>query len=128
MRTTSTEIKTLKKNEIIVFGSNKNGNHAGGLAKLCKDKFKAKEGIARGFTGQCYAIDTMSGFEVIREQIQPFIESAKIKKDKTFLVTKIGCGIASYSENDIAPLFNIAKNINNIYLPIEFWEIINKIN
>ena len=97
MRTTSTEIKTLNENEIIVFGSNKNGNHAGGLAKLCKEKFKAKEGIARGFTGQCYAIDTMSGFEVIREQIQPFIESAKIKKDKTFLVTEIVTGIAGFT-------------------------------
>ena len=40
----------------------------------------------------------------------------------TFLVTKIGCGIAGFTPKEIAPLFKKAVKVQNIYLPIEFWE------
>ena len=58
--TTPNEIKTLKLNEIFVFGSNLNGNHAGGAALLAKDVFSAEDGIGEGPTGQCYAFPTLS--------------------------------------------------------------------
>src|ERR1035437_7820768 len=125
-RITSKEITRLNKNSIIVFGSNKDGNHAGGLAAICKAKFKAKRGMARCITGQCYAIDTMSGLDVIKEQIQPFIEVAKSRPDKIFLVTEIGTGIAGFKIADIAVLFESAKDIENIHLPESFWKILNK--
>ena len=125
-RITSKKITKLKKNEIVLVGTNSKGNHAGGFAKFCKEKLKLKEGISRGISGQCYAIDTMSGIEVIKEQIQPFIEVAKVCPKKTFLVTLIGTGIAGFTPEQIAPLFKEAKEISNIHLPQSFWYILNK--
>jgi len=123
-RTTPKDIKKLKKNEIFVFGSNAEGNHAGGAAAYAAKHFKAKEGIARGFTGNCYAIDTMSGIDVIIEQITPFIHAAQAKPNKTFLVTELGCGIAGFKPEQIAPLFKDAIAVENIYLPESFWIIL----
>ena len=125
-RITKPEIKKLKKTEIFVFGSNSQGNHAGGAAKLATEKFGAEMGIDRGLTGQCYAIDTMSGIEVLKEQIAPFISIAIGLPDKVFLVTEIGCGIAGYTAEQIAPLFEPAKSIDNIHLPQKFWDILNE--
>ncbi len=120
-------ITKLKRNEIFVFGSNADGNHAGGAAKLAHEKFGAKMGVARGRTGKCYAIDTMSGIDVIKEQIQPFIAVAEVLPLMNFLVTEIGCGIAGYTPAQIAPLFKDAINVKNIILPDSFIEIINKV-
>lgn len=124
-RTTPNHIKTLKSNEIFVFGSNSLGNHAGGAAKLAKDKFKAEEGIAKGATGQCYAIDTMSGIDIIKEQVQPFFDHVIVYPQNIYLVTEIGCGIAGYSPEQIAPLFKNAPE--NIFLPESFWMILNTV-
>ena len=126
-RITPPEIKKLKKGEYIVFGSNSKGDHAGGLAAYCKKHFKAKQGTARGLTGQCYAIDTMSGLKVIKEQIEPFLTTAKVMNEKIFYVTLIGCGIAGYTPEQIAPLFKDALEIENIYLPKEFYDILRPI-
>ena len=40
------------------------------------------------------------------------------------LVTKIGCSIAGFREEQIAPLFAEAVDVKNIILPREFVEII----
>lgn len=53
-----------------------------------------------------------------------FIEFAKNNNHKKFLVTEIGCGLAGYKPNEIAPLFMEAKTIDNIFLPKYFWNII----
>src|SRR5689334_10077016 len=95
-RITPKQVEKLEQNQIIVFGSNAKGKHVGGLAAQCKKEFGAKEGIGRGLTGQCYAIDTMSGLDVIKEQIEPLISVAQAMKYKVFLVTLIGCGIAGF--------------------------------
>ncbi len=55
-----------------------------------------------------------------------FIEIAKKSPMLTFLVTKIGCGLAGYTPKDIAPLFKDAIDIPNIHLPADFWEVLNK--
>ncbi|MDY5307079.1 MAG: transcriptional regulator, partial [Prevotella sp.] len=41
-----------------------------------------------------------------------------------FLVTPIGCGIAGFEPEDIAPLFENACNVENIWLPESFWEVL----
>ena len=41
--------------------------------------------------------------------------------DTRFLVTRIGCGIAGFSAEEIAPLFAAAADISNISLPQDFW-------
>jgi len=120
MRTSPKLITALKPNEIIVFGSNGQGIHAGGLAKYCHANFGAEWGIGYGRTGQCYAINTMDGLKVIRTQIGLFIDYAKDNPDLIFLVTEIGTGIAGHKIEDIAPLFKDCIDIENIYLPESF--------
>ena len=61
----------------------------------------------------------------VMSRLAKFIEYAKEHPELTFLVTRIGCGIAGYKEEEVAPLFAEAKDISNIYLPRGFW---NKIN
>ena len=73
-----------------------------------------------GLQGQSYAIDTMDGFEVMKEQVGRFIESAKEHPELWFLVTEIGCGIAGYTPEEVAPLFAGAPE--NVILPASFSE------
>jgi hypothetical protein len=66
------------------------------------------------------------GIDVIAPHIQTFVNYAKENPQYTFLVTKIGCGIAKFTPAQIAPLFSEAANLSNVYLPAEFWLYINK--
>ena len=124
-RITPEFITTLEPNEIFVFGSNLGGIHAGGAARMARLHFGAEMGKGDGIQGQSYAIPTMQGgVEAIKPYVDEFIAYASQHPDKQFLVTPIGCGIAGFNAQDIAPLFKDAKNIENISLPEEFWEII----
>lgn len=124
-RITPNNIEKLELNEIIVFGSNFQGAHGGGLARVCHEKFGAEWGVGHGITGQCYAIDTISGLEVMQKNIDLFIDIATAMPRKKFLVTLIGTGIAGYSAEQIAPMFKETIKLKNIYLPIEFWNILS---
>ena len=117
-------ITELGPNEIFVFGSNLAGAHAGGAARLAYEKFGAIWGQGVGLQGNSYAIPTMQGgVETIRPYVDEFIKFAKSHPDLTFYVTKIGCGIAGFSEKEIAPLFQKAIGISNIRLPKNFIEL-----
>jgi hypothetical protein len=104
-------ISHLKPNEIFVFGSNQGGRHAGGAARLAKDKFRAQEGVGEGLTGQSYAFPTLTAsFERVSQASleasrDRFFETARAHPDKIFLLTKVGCGIAGFAEEEIRPLF-----------------------
>ena len=63
------------------------------------------------------------GVETIKPYVDEFIEFAEKHPSKTFLVTEIGCGIAGFTVGEIAPLFEQAKEVENIYLPQRFWEV-----
>ena len=52
------QIVSLSPNEIFVFGSNPEGRHGKGSAKIAKEKFGAQYGVGRGLTGRCYALPT----------------------------------------------------------------------
>ena len=124
-RITPEFITTLQPNEIFVFGSNLGGIHAGGAARMARLHFGAEMGNGVGIQGQSYAIPTMQGgVETIKPYVDEFIAYASQHPDKQFLVTPIGCGIAGFRAEEIAPLFKDAKNIENISLPEDFWEII----
>ncbi len=74
-----------------------------------------------GLQGQSYAIPTMQGgVGTIKPYVDEFIEFAKAHPELTFLVTRIGCGIAGFHNHEIAPLFSQAHNVENIVLP-EGW-------
>lgn len=133
-------ITTLKENEVFVFGSNTQGRHGKGTALLAKQKFGAIYGQARGLQGQSYAIVTKdltpNSFKTrdrnvplysIQKEISEFISFADDHPQLQFLVTKIGCGLAGYSIEEIASLFPQSCEIpNNVSLPKEFWDIINE--
>lgn len=119
-------ITELGANDIFVFGSNLAGAHAGGAARLANQKFGAIWGQGVGLQGNSYAIPTMQGgIETIKPYVDEFIEFAKSHPELTFYVTKIGCGIAGFKEEDIAPLFKTAINIPNIRLPEDFVDILS---
>lgn len=121
----SDRIDILEQNEIFVFGSNLAGHHIGGAARAANKKFGAVWGIGVGLTGQTYAIPTMQGdVETIKPYVDQFIEFAKTRSELHFLVTRIGCGIAGFKDEDIAPLFKEALDADNIYLPKEFYNIL----
>ena len=117
-RTTPEFITELQPNEIFVFGSNLKGMHGGGAAYIAYRKFGAIMGQGVGLQGQSYAIPTMQGgVETIRPYVDEFIAFAKENKNMTFLVTRIGCGIAGFTDEEIAPLFEKAHDVENIVLP-----------
>ena len=121
----SGKIDVLEKDEIFVFGSNLAGQHQGGAAKAAHLKFGAEWGVGVGLTGQAYAIPTMQGgVETIKPYVDEFIEFAKAHTNLKFLVTRIGCGIAGFKDEEIAPLFKKAMSVYNIFLPKEFYDII----
>lgn len=125
MRIASNHIITLQSNEIFVFGSNLAGQHGGGAARLAYQKFGAVWGQGVGLQGQSYAIPTMQGgVETIKPYVDEFIEFAKQHPQLKFLVTEIGCGIAGFTPTEIAPLFEQAKGVSNIYLPEHFWKLL----
>ena len=120
-RYTSDIITELKENEIFVFGSNLQGFHGGGAAKIAYRSFGAEWGKGIGLYGESYAIPTMQGgVETIRPYVDEFIQFAIENPHLVFLVTRIGCGIAGFRDEEIAPLFIDAIDVGNIILPEEF--------
>ncbi len=114
-------ITELKPDEIFVFGSNLAGMHGGGAAYAAWRKFGAIMGQGVGLQGQSYAIPTMQGgVETIRPYVDEFIAFAKAHPELFFYVTRIGCGIAGFRDEEIAPLFTAARGVPNICLPESF--------
>lgn len=122
-RITPEFITELSESEIFVFGSNLKGHHYGGAARIARNKFGAIHGQGIGIQGQSYAIPTMQGnIDTIKPYVDEFIKFAICHKEMKFLVTKIGCGIAGFKVSEIAPLFYDCIEIENVYLPLEFWK------
>jgi len=123
-------IENLEENEVFVFGSNLEGMHGGGAAALAK-KWGAIWGQGVGLQGQTYAIPTMQGgIETIQPYVTDFVSFAKAHPQFIFLVTEIGCGIAGFSVEQMAPLFQqvLDENIENIFLPERFYKVLTDDN
>ena len=121
---TPDRITELSMCEIFVFGSNLEGQHHGGAARMAYNKFGAEWGVGVGPTGKCYAIPTMhGGVEDIKPYVDDFVEYARNHPNNRFLVTRIGCGIAGFTDEEMAPLFKGVKNLPNVCLPID-WRLI----
>lgn len=109
---------------IFVFGSNLAGRHGLGAALYALQNHGAIYGQGVGLQGNSYAIPTKDRniktlpIKVIMEYVDEFIMFATEHKELTFHVTRIGCGLAGYTDNQIAPLFKWAPN--NCVLPDEW--------
>ena len=125
LRFTPEHITGLAPDEIFVFGSNLDGIHAGGAARVAYERFGAVWGQGVGLQGQSYAIPTMQGgVETIRPYVEQFFDLAREWDQTTFLVTRIGCGIAGFTDEEIAPLFAEALDLYNVVLPRSFVEVL----
>lgn len=127
-------INHLEPNEIFVFGSNEAGIHGGGAAKIAREKFGAIYGVPFGLMGQSFAIPTKDGnlktllLPNIQNYLVSFIKFAIDNPQLKFYLTKIGCGLAGYTTNDIKLILwkavDLATNNGelpqNIIIPIEF--------
>ena len=121
----SDRIDILENKEIFLFGINLAGHHGGGAARAANIKFGAEWGVGVGLTGRSYAIPTMQGgVETIKPYVDEFIRFAQANPELKFLVTRIGCGIAGFRDEEIAPLFDKAMQVPNIYLPETFFKIL----
>jgi hypothetical protein len=103
---------TLPQNgEIFVFGSNLGGIHGAGAVSRAARDFGAQYGIGQGMTGNSYAIPTKNGriktlpIKNIVGWINKFLEFAYESPKMEFFVTRIGCGLAAYTDKEIAPYF-----------------------
>lgn len=122
---TPENITRLGDDEVFVFGSNLAGHHAGGAARTALEKFGAVYGQGVGMQGQSYAIPTMhGGIDEIKPYVDEFIDLAREWDQTTFYVTRIGCGIAGFTDEEIAPLFDEAFDLYNVRLPESFARII----
>ena len=118
-------IDTLLPGQIFVFGSNTLGYHTGGASGTARKKFGAIWGQAEGLQGQCYAIPVDYGKNIrkdkeVKEAVERFIDFAKANPDLFFLVTRVGCGIAGYHDEEIAQFFVGALELKNVSLPKSF--------
>lgn len=131
MRFTPNNISHLEDNEVFVFGSNEAGIHGAGAAKLAL-QWGAKMGQGVGLHGQTYAIPTKDhnirtlDLVSIADYVADFLDFADLHPESTFLVTQIGCGLAGYTPEDIAPLFETYPL--NVVLPKNFVDIIRFCN
>lgn len=124
---TPDNITQLGEDDIFVFGSNLQGSHGGGAARVARQKFGAIMGQGVGLQGQSYAIPTMQdGVETIKPYVDQFIDFAGACDQNTFWVTRIGCGIAGFTDEEIAPLFDRAYDMYNVRLPKSFADIIER--
>lgn len=122
---TPENITSLGQDDVFVFGSNLEGCHAGGAARTARRLFGAEWGVGEGWQGQSYAIPTMQGgIETIRPYVDRFTDIAEQCDQNTFWVTRIGCGIAGFTDEEIAPLFDRAFDLYNVRLPESFARII----
>lgn len=127
LKYTPENITELGPDEVFVFGSNLQGIHAGGAAGTAYRKFGAIMGQGEGMQGQSYAIPTMQGsVEAIRPYVDRFIALAREWDQTTFYVTRIGCGIAGYTDEQIAPLFADALDLYNVRLPESFVKVLRE--
>lgn len=112
MNYTPENINKLEPRQVFVFGSNTQGQHWGGAAQVAHKCFGAQWGVASGATGSCYAIPTCTtthnkvNVDYLRDRLKEFFECvAGDTYNRTYFVTKIGCGIAGWDVDEIRTIF-----------------------
>lgn len=115
---------------VFVFGSNLAGIHGAGSAHAAYVLHEAVWGCGIGHQGNSYAIPTKDEFievmsvERIEVHVKNFIRYATERKDLTFRVVAIGCGLAGFKPEQIAPMFKDSPP--NVQLPEEFLNVLVK--
>lgn len=117
---------------IFVFGSNLSGRHGKGAALHAREHYGAVSGKGVGLQGSSYAIPTKDhglralSLNQIRHYVRQFIEFANEHPEMIFKVTRVGCGMAGYSDKQVAPLF--VKVPKNCQLPEEWKPLLKTVS
>jgi hypothetical protein len=115
---------------VFVFGSNLAGRHGKGAALFAREHRGAVYGQGVGLQGNSYAIPTKDErlrtlpLDLIRGHVDDFKRFAGEHPELTFQVTAVGCGLAGYRPEQIAPLFADAPA--NCLLPEEFVQVLKR--
>ena len=128
-RVTPGRVRDLDPGQVFVFGSNDQGIHNGGAARVALHRFGAQMGVPEGPQGQSYAIPTVGpsiGPEEIRAAFRRLVDYARLHPEQTFLVTALGCGHGGYTAETMAPLLADGIHVENIHYPIDFWQVYEK--
>ena|SRR5690348_5584906 len=118
----------MNKDTIFVFGSNLAGRHGRGAARTSLKEYGAIYGQGEGLQGDSYAIPTKDEnlkslpLAEIAKHVERFIIFAEDNPELQFYVTRIGCGLAGYTDSQIAPMFHLAPE--NCELPMEWIEVL----
>jgi hypothetical protein len=118
-RVTPEGVTELPDGGIFVFGSNRMGIHGRGAAMTARVWFGAERGVSEGLTGRSYAfptVDRPSGWNGCRRATAAeleasrdrFFEAARSMPEMTFWLTRVGCGLAGFTDAEMAPLFRDA--------------------
>lgn len=105
------ELMERPEQTIFVFGSNRAGVHGGGAARVAHQEYGATWAQGEGLAGRSYGIPTKDDhidslpLADVAAHVSAFLAFAASRPDLTFAVTRIGCGLAGFSDADIAPLF-----------------------
>lgn len=116
---------------IFVFGSNESGRHGAGAARTAMLEHGAVYGRSVGHHGNSYAIPTKDlNIDALHLQdiwlyVSEFLEYAEANPELEFKVTAIGCGLAGYVPEQIAPMFHSAPN--NCWMPPEFKPVFDEL-
>ena len=122
-------IVELEDNEVFVYGANVAARHGLGAAKQAL-KFGAKYGV-NGYCGNTYGLITTDlnvverpsiPMSLLQDEVDKFITFAKDNSHLTFLVTEVGCGLAGFTVEEVAPLFKpvLLDKVSNVRLPKKF--------
>jgi hypothetical protein len=122
----NTLITSLPEGHYFVFGSNEAGRHGKGAALTAKNCFGAVYGQGHGEQGRSYALATKDdsirslSLDEIRGNVRIFLQHATNHPHKQWAVSRIGCGLAGYSDEEIAPLFK--RHPQNVYFLEKGWK------
>jgi hypothetical protein len=107
---------------IFVFGSNRLGVHsASGGAREAHAHYGAVYGRGEGLAGQSYAIPTKKTphvslpLEEVAVGIERFKRFAHDHREHEFHLTRVGCGLEGFTDEQIAPYFRDSPP--NVHLP-----------
>ena len=121
----------MRNETIFVFGSNLSGRHGKGAALHARTQHGAVYGKGVGLQGASYAIPTKDHalrampLDQIAHYVRQFIKFAIEHPEMTFQVTRVGCGLAGYSDKQMAPLF--AEVPKNCQLPEEWKRVLQTV-
>lgn len=117
-RTTPVKVKSLRNNQIFVFGTDCNGSQRSGAAGMASRLFGAQVGVVDGPTGNCYALPTM-GFSIedLSHAVARFEKYVRENMRYTYLVTPVGCGHAGFEVMQVANMFKGLIGLQNVMLP-----------